>query len=159
LPAKRGGISHTEAEWRREIERFRPELAVPGYWDTLEENCSQWAQEVSVSPFWNAAKEKLGPWIADYRSQTGGDLLAQPGLPSFQGKGSARIQTKLYDSHRREGSNPAIAFSSVGPPVPILNDLVRTRVNCKFIDGVEYFTNRLSDLADELGRTCVSHPM
>lgn len=35
--------------------------------------------------------------------------------------------------------------------MPCLNDLVRTRVECQFLDGVEFFADCLEQLATELG--------
>jgi hypothetical protein len=37
-----------------------------------------------------------------------------------------------------------------GAPVPQLNDLVRARVQCQFLDGVEYLVDRLEELANKL---------
>ncbi len=33
----------TKIEWLKELESIREDLAVPGYWTNLEENCRQWA--------------------------------------------------------------------------------------------------------------------
>lgn len=150
LPTSQEASTLREVDWLREMEKARPEISVPGYWQTLEDNCSQWAKEMSVCPYWNTAKEKLPHWASEYRRSTGGDLLAKPGLPDFIGKSCDRIRSKLYQDHRRKKVDPTKALPPGGPPVPLLDDLVRTRINCKFLDGVEYLGKVLFHLAEEM---------
>lgn len=139
-----------ESEWLEELERVRPEISIPGYWRTLEENCSQWAKEISVGPFWSEASKKVVTWVAEYRSETGGALLARLGLPNFEGKSANRIRGKLYEQRLKKEDFKFEAFPKEGPAIPKLNDLVRTRISCQYVDGVEFLANKLVDLADEM---------
>jgi hypothetical protein len=140
----------TELEWSRELEGIRGELAVPGYWTNLEENCKQWAGEISVGPFWRRAKQELQSWKAEYRSQFGDALLIGPELPEFEGKGSKRICSKLYQKRLEKESFKEEVLPKEGPPIPKINDLVRTRIACRYVDGVEFLGNKLFDLAKEM---------
>lgn len=140
----------TESEWLKELGEVRHELSIPGYWQSLEENCAQWAKEVFVGPFWNEASQQLVNWIGEYRSETGGALLGQLGLPKFQGKSAERICSKLYQQRFKEKNFKVEAFPKEGPPIPKLNDLVRTHISCQYIDGVEFLANKLEQLAQQM---------
>lgn len=141
--------SLSETEWQRELTQIRHGIATPGYWRTLEENCAQWAKTISVCAFWTKAAQQLRQWIGEYRTITGGALLADVELPNFCGKSADSIQSKLY-RHRRNQENFDAVFSKDGPPVPKLNDLVRTRISCKYIDGLEFLANKLLQLAQNM---------
>jgi hypothetical protein len=140
-PTKKKHIK--ESEWSDELSEVRPEISIPGYWKSLEDNCIQWAKDIFVGPYWSMALKELGTWIAHYRSETGGSLLARPGLPKFEGKSAKRIESKLYELRLKNENFKFDAFSQEGPPIPKLHDLVRTRVSCQYVDGVEFLGNKL----------------
>lgn len=140
----------TRSDWEKELIGIRADVSIPGYWSSIEENSNQWANEISVCPFWNNVNKNLEKWIAEYRSETGGALLAQPGLPKFIGKGSDRIQTKLYKKRLADDNYKTKVYPKEGPAIPNLHDLVRTRISCKFIDGVEFLANKLYRLSKEM---------
>jgi len=123
---------------------------VPGYWETIGQNCAQWAQEVSAGPFWTEVRTKLSDWSAEYRRTTGGNLVTGP-LPLFVGKDAARIKSKVLGNCRRDAAYGKAALGADGPPIPQLKDLVRTRISCKFVDGVEHLAGCLEDLGKALG--------
>jgi hypothetical protein len=77
-------------------------------------------------------------------------LVAAP-LPDFSGKGADRTKAKLIRKCTEDPNFVREALGSSGPPLPRLSDLVRTRVSCKFLDGVEYLAERLNELAVEQG--------
>jgi len=58
------------------------------------------------------------------------------------------IRRKLYRKRRDQPDYQA--FLENAPPVPQIADLVRTRVECKFVDGVEFLAAKLYDLASEM---------
>lgn len=143
----------TQADSRllEKLVAVRRELALPGYWTSLEANCHQWAKDITVSKFWAEAAELLPTWSSDYRSLHGDALLAYQSLPPFVGKPAARCRDKLCQ-WLRNASQPAEALvPAKGPPIPRLNDLVRTRVSCKYLDGVQFLANRLVGLAKRHG--------
>lgn len=142
--------SISQDEWVRELIEICPEVGIPGYWNNLEDNCSQWAEEMSVCPFWNEAKQRLDKWRSDYRSETKGALLAQEGMPKFVGKGEERIISKLYQRRLKNENYKSEVFPENRVPVPRLNDLVRTRISCQYIDGVEFLASRLFELMSEM---------
>lgn len=143
------GDSFTE-----ECGSFRKELAVPGYWKALEQNCSQWADEISVSPFWKEVDKRQPTWSNEFQRRTAGALLANPGIPKFVGKSAKRIREKLAHRSRDERVPISEMWPKSGPPVPFLNDLVRTRIECQFLDGVEFVGTSLEALAKECGVKC-----
>jgi ppGpp synthetase/RelA/SpoT-type nucleotidyltranferase len=145
-----GVKSITESEWLEELKEVRSEISIPGYWETLEANCKQWAEDISVGPFWSEAQQKLEAWIAEYRNKTSGALLIKPGLPKFQGKTAKRIKSKLYQKRLKENNYKLEVFSEDGPPIPKLNDLVRTRISCQYVDGVEFLASKLAQLSKEM---------
>src|SRR5208337_3903471 len=87
--------SKKEQEWLTHLASVRPETTLPGYWDTLANNCDDWAREITVSSFWTEAKKILPSWANDYSSRFGDSLRSMQGLPHFEGKGARRIREKL----------------------------------------------------------------
>jgi hypothetical protein len=140
-----------EQEFWNSCQKFQKDILVPGYWDTLEKNCQQWADEVTVSPFWKAVKELQPSWSSKFRSETSGSLLANPDVPSFIGKGKKRIMEKIFKEACRKAMppKPELVWSNQDAPIPEINDLVRVRIECQFLDGVEYFADLLEALAKE----------
>src|SRR5687768_11518078 len=73
----------------------RPEVGLPGYWNSLDENCAEWAEYVSVWPFWEECDKRRPTWSNEFHQKTGGPLLARNELPRFCGKQHPRIQKKI----------------------------------------------------------------
>lgn len=137
--------------WKKWV-KLRRELSTPGYWNNLTENCAQWAREVDVCLFWKNFENQRSNWSNEFNHKTGGSLLAQDGVPPFCGKGHKRIQTKIEQlTSGKEADEPKKFWPTGGPPVPRLDDLVRTRVECQFLDGVEFIGNKLENLAKQMG--------
>ncbi|MGH8104473.1 MAG: hypothetical protein ACREJQ_08135 [bacterium] len=149
--ANPGGIEFTEQEWLRQLAELRPEVRLPGFWANLAENCTRWAAELSVGPFWAQAKDRLDRWRMEYRAASEADLLTQPGLPPFTSKPEQSIRDKLFRRCKENGDHIQKAIAPAGPPLPRLGDLVRTRIACRYIDGVEFLASKLLDLAEEMG--------
>ena len=137
---------------------MHPSVAVPGFWENLQTNAAQWADEATISPLWKAATEALPEWSADFRKKTGSDLLALPGLPRFVGKGLPRLRVKAYKLSVASAADPLALWNAGSPPVPRLNDLVRARIQCRYLDGVGYFSERFIDLAKAKGVEVTRHP-
>lgn len=140
----------TDDQILSQIGQHRPEVVVPGYWDTLAQNCTRWADEVSVGPLWHEAKERLSHWRHEYRAVAGSDLLSVLELPRFVAKPANSIRGKLLRRCRQDQSFLSSAIAPTGPPVPQIGDIVRTRVACRYIDGVEFFGSKLCELAELL---------
>jgi len=140
-----------EADWLRELAALRPEVRLPGYWKNLAENAARWAAELTVGPFWTEAKNRLDQWRTEYRALTEADLLLQPGLPDFVSKPETSIRDKLFRRCKDDPEYVQKALAGEGPPIPRLGDLVRTRISCRYIDGVEFLANKLFALAKEMG--------
>ena len=104
-----------------------------------------------MGPYWSEASKQLSSWITEYRSKTSGSLLARPGLPKFEGKSGDRIYSKLYELRLKSENCKDDLFSKEGPPIPKLNDLVRTRISCQYVDGVEFLGSKLYSLAEHMG--------
>lgn len=134
-------------DWLSAFAEEHPELNNATYWEVLEKNCSDWAKVVSVGPLWTEASARLHTWRDEFRQRTGDALLASHGLPTFAGKGAARTIEKCKASVTATGPR---LFKPKAAPIPRVNDLVRTRVECKYLDGVEFLGDKLEDLAREL---------
>src|SRR5437867_2276856 len=117
-------------EWLRKVEAAHPAVRLPGYWSTIAENSSRWAEELSVGPLWTSAKGQLDRWRHDYRAETGAELLIQPGLPKFVSKTSDSIRDKVLRLCARREDHLEKAIARKGPPIPQIGDLVRTRIAC-----------------------------
>jgi hypothetical protein len=130
---------------------FRKEIGVPGFWANLEKNCIQWADDISVSPFWKAVKDRRPSWSNDFQRLNRGSLLTRSDIPPFTGKDMKRIREKICRQFIEGGKSVQKVWPEKGPPVPALNDLVRTRIECQFLDGVEYMGTVLGILAKEMG--------
>lgn len=152
-PEKGGGASDEKCFWAA-AEKLQPNISIAGYWDTLQKNCEQWAIDVSVSPFWQAVKDRQPGWSNEFHRKTSGALLSSSVIPSFVGKRIKRIKEKVVHDWIDDGKPADVSkyWPPTGPPVPLLNDLVRTRIECQFLDGVEFFGNCLEQLATELDK-------
>jgi ppGpp synthetase/RelA/SpoT-type nucleotidyltranferase len=146
--AKLPSASNVRADKLPEV---RPEVAMPGFWSMLAQNSQRWSEELSVGPFWAAARAQLDQWRTEYRSNTAADLLASVGLPNFVSKSEASIQNKVARRFPEGSESSQKAFLADGPPIPQIGDLVRTRIACRYIDGVEFLSSKLVTLANEMG--------
>jgi len=132
---------------------MRPGEVSSGHWALVAKNAENWAREISVGPFWSEAERRLTQWRTEYRQTYGGDLLGGS-WPSFQSKTEPSIKDKVIRRCNGDPENVASVFASKGPPIPLLSDLVRTRVECRYIDGVEFLATKLVELAKEFGHEC-----
>ena len=138
-------------------EKVRPDLRLPGFWDAFQENCNQWAREVTVSRFWEAIRDRQPSWSNDFQRKTSGALLAAPNIPDLAPKGIKRVREKLFHDwlSKKKPSDVTSYWEKDGPPAPLpVNDLVRARIECQYLDGVEFFASRVRELASELGIVC-----
>jgi hypothetical protein len=140
----------SEERCMKDLGAVRQEVLLPGFWALTAENCLRWAEEISVGPFWSEAIRKVDQWRTEYRGNTGSDLLAAPGLPKFVAKAEQSIKGKVLRRCKEKSDFLARAFPKSGPPIPHLGDLVRTRIPCRYIDGVEFLTNKIVGLAEEM---------
>ncbi len=138
-----------EERWERELADAIPATQDPDYWTTLEANARRWAQQVGTSNYWLDAKEALASWRTEFHSLHRGSLV-RGDLPAFVHKSAGELRGKAF---RWRDRNEGKVLGVWDPPVevPILNDIVRTRVECRFLDGVEFLGDRLEDLARTLG--------
>lgn len=137
--------------WLDALSAAVPEVGTAGYWENLESQCDVWAREVTVSAFWEQTANDLLRWRTEFHSVFRGDLLATQDLPQFQGKRSERIRQKIQQKCEADGNQVGVLFPAGRAPVPLLTDLVRTRVQCRFVEGVEFFTDRLCTLLSKAG--------
>jgi len=75
--------------------------------------------------------------------------LTNPFLPNFAGKEAVRTREKIFDACSKHDKPISEVWRREGPAVPQINDLVRTRVECQFLDGVEFFADHLATLATD----------
>lgn len=131
------------------LTQFRSECSIPGYWETLAENTTDWAHVISASPFWRDAAKNLELWKKEYRRETGGILYKGSVLPPFVGKSTERIKEKVFEKIERS-ENHLIEIKRLfdqSVPVPRLEDLVRVRLETQFLDGVPFLAKKILDLA------------
>src|SRR5438445_874796 len=140
----------TQDDWLRELGKLRPEVLLPGFWTNLAEISERWADEISVGPFWTEAKRRLDQWRTEYRATTNGDLLSETTLPDFVSKAKSNIRDKLFRHCRQDPEYLQKAIAKEGPPIPRIGDLVRTRIACRYIDGVEFLATKILALAQEM---------
>lgn len=127
-----------------------PDLLIPGYWDLLAENCELWAQQINVSLLWNRAKVNLAGWADEFEVKFGGPLLSAAELPRFSAKPAESIISKCCREFSASSRQPLRNWNKV-PAFPRLNDFVRTRVECNFLDGVEFLVKQLQAVGAEVG--------
>ena len=121
-------LKKQEVDWFAKLAEIRSEFSIPNYLGVLARNAETWAQEISVGPFWTTANNKLTQWRTEYRSLVGSDLLPQPSLPEFVNKSESSIRDKITKLCKRHQDDLSSVVSVNGPPLPKLNDIVRTRV-------------------------------
>jgi ppGpp synthetase/RelA/SpoT-type nucleotidyltranferase len=136
------------AEWSLACEKVHPQTGTPDYWTIVESNVVQWAKGVTVAQFWSDTGRELEKWRTEYRAQTGSTLLSQAKLPEFVAKSKESTIEKLQRKYSNaEAQN---AFTD-GYPIPRIGDLVRVRLTCSYLDGVEFLAGKLMDLASATG--------
>jgi ppGpp synthetase/RelA/SpoT-type nucleotidyltranferase len=139
--------------WLEQLKRERPDVAIlPNFWTLLEQNAARWCPKVAASDFWLDVAARLERWKNDYYNEKGDSLFpTENPLPGFVPKSAASIQSKAFRS--RELAEHVDCVLGVWPkgisPVPRLNDLVRTRIVCPYLDGTQFLTDRLIALARE----------
>jgi hypothetical protein len=139
----------------KHIPSFLAELptdcSVPGYWETLAENTDDWAPVVSASPLWRAANGQLEIWKKEYRREFQGQLFKGNALPTFVGKSADRIKEKTFDKLEKASDIKSeirrIFYQSVA--VPLLEDLVRVRLETQFLDGVPFLAKKILGIAQQ----------
>jgi ppGpp synthetase/RelA/SpoT-type nucleotidyltranferase len=142
--------ANPKAEWLQQLAEIRPEVRVPGFWRGIAENSATWAAEVSAGPFWKEAERRLEQWRTSYRLETDAALLARAGLRQFDSKSAESIEDKLFRRCTTDKEYLQKAIEKSGPPIPQIEDLVRTRIPCRYIDGVDFLATKLFDLAAEM---------
>lgn len=140
----------SEAEWFNGLERRWPDTRRPGYWDLLGDNCDQWASDITAGNYWRNVKQQLQSWKNEFRTLTGDSLLTERNLPNFGSKSVKSIKGKLYREGRKDEKYKDEVFDEGTPPIPKINDLVRTRISCRYIDGVEFLSGKLDTQASLL---------
>ena len=138
-----------EIDWIVKLADIRSEFSIPNYMSVLAANAKTWSQEISVGPFWTKAKTEMAKWRTEYRTLKGGDLLPRPVLPDFESKTEASIHDKLIRKCKRKSHDLSDVVGVEGPPIPKLNDFVRTRVACRYIDGVDFLAKKLMEIGAE----------
>lgn len=138
--------TNTEKNWMDAAGEKFPLTLESGYWKIIESNIFQWATEASSNPLWTAASRELSKWQTEYVTRTRARLLSQVSLPAFVPKSCESIQDKI--SRKFFAKRDATDLFSGAFPVPMLGDLVRTRIRCNYIDGVDYIAKKIMDLAE-----------
>jgi len=133
-----------------EAASIRSEIATPGFWDNLAVNASTWANEITAGPFWGSLTKSIDQWRTEYRQQCYADLLVSPGLPAFMGKRVDSIRDKFCRRWKRGGDSRNTVLPVDGPPIPQLRDLVRTRLTCPYVDGVEFLATKIETAAKDM---------
>lgn len=145
-PEKRS--TDKEPDWIAKLGEIHEEFTVPEFLHALARNAENWAQEISAGPYWSTVKDRLPQWRTEFSS----DLLPRRDLPNFESKPESSIRDKLIRKCRENQDNlSAVISEDAPPPIPRMNDLVRIRVSCSYIDGVEFLAQKLEDLAKEMG--------
>lgn len=125
------------------------ECAIPGYWESVASNSNDWALQISVSPLWQSVKNNLHNWSKEYRRSCGESLMKEAALPSFVGKSAERTKEKILTRLAKSSDGAAEVahiFDQV-VPIPKIEDLVRVRLETKFLDGVPFLAKRILDVA------------
>ncbi len=136
-----------ETEWLSLLGKQFPITTTPGYWSTVADNAETWARELAGGSFWTAASARFNQWRTEYHGKKGADLFLSANLPSFVAKSEKSIKEKLYRRYLKDRDSLETCISN---DLPDIGDLVRARVVCNYIDGVEFFANKLVDLGHEL---------
>lgn len=131
------------------LEMLPAECNIPGFWETLERNTHDWAPIASVSPIWRQANANIETWKKEYRRESGGVLIKGSKLNDFVGKSGERIKEKILTKLGSCDNKVELAkeIFDQNVPVPRIEDLVRTRLETQFLDGVPFLARKLLELA------------
>ena len=134
-------LAESKDRWAKDF----PPTGGSDYWNIIDSNVKQWAKDVTIAPFWSEAGKELEKWRTEYRAETGSTLLSQASLPDFVPKSVGSSIDKL-DRKFSKSEDSNHAFTS-GYPIPNIGDLIRVRLTCSYLDGVEFVAKKIMDLA------------
>jgi hypothetical protein len=119
------------------------------------ESCTKLAKEQLLKhPFWIELRNSISEWDALYRQESGAEGLYK-GTQSDQ----ASLVIKPWDSLLQKAYKKNVIENRNWPEVPDqgwvkhdcwfarVGDILRTQFVCRYIDGVEFISNRLVELA------------
>jgi hypothetical protein len=139
-------------KWSAACAELHPQTGIPNYWSIVESNVIQWAKDLTVSPFWSDTASELDKWRTEYHAVTGSTLLSQAKLPDFVSKSKESIIDKLQRKYPIDQIQDAFEGDY---PIPKIGDLVRVRLTCSYLDGVEFLAGKLMDLAKSTGVSAI----
>jgi len=123
----------------------------PGYLGALADNATEWAHAISAGRFWRSVKAQLPIWTDEYCNRHGGTELVDGPLSNFCAKSASSIQDKIRRATKppleSSRSKPMEIFKD-GSLVPSINDLVRCRVACTYLDGATFLADKLCDFIE-----------
>jgi len=153
FPARGDNSAQREQDAQR-LKEHCEKLEAIKYWTLIAEGAEVCARIATVNTFWASAEKNLGNWAEEYRKLGKEDLFNPPfKLPAFTSKSAASIKNKI----QRVGKSMDKSFALLSAPgadgsasllqFPILDDLVRVRVVCRYLDGVSFLAQKFLELA------------
>lgn len=144
-------------EWLQDQLSVDPSELNPSHYNRI----ATWMkQAVERSTVWRELLVKLPDFADTYRAQNGYELLTAPSLS---------LQVKPFDSFLDKTFRKNILHNSNWPAPPEdhwllpvnwhtrINDIIRTLITVKYLDGVEFITQSITALCKTQHATCCSH--
>lgn len=110
--------------------------------------------EIFDHPFTRALADALPKWDEEWKRVKGYPLLMDTKLPNFNRKSYESVLEKIYRTSYVFNDNfpspPKSGWITTSDYLSKINDFVRNKISCKFIDGPEIMAQKLTEIANSL---------
>lgn len=114
--------------------------------------------DLSKSPFWNFLGDNLGEYGVQYLMDTGYPLLSQTIKPEIHTKPFDSFFLKTFRKNVLENKHwpepPEIGWILPGNWFMKINDIIRTLIIVKYLDGVSFLVEKIKSVCGEYNQIC-----
>jgi ppGpp synthetase/RelA/SpoT-type nucleotidyltranferase len=111
--------------------------------------------EILDHNFTKQLEASLSKWDEECKREKGYPLLMDVRLPNFNRKSYESVIEKIYRTcyvfNKNYPNAPTTGWITTQNYLSSINDLVRNKISCKFIDGPQIIAQKLKELANTLG--------
>ena len=115
-------------------------------WDVLDDLLDKWTEQIKTSFLWQQFRKDQPKIERGYKELKERNLALNS--ISWQRKSIDSIKGKLYRDFKSGKKVKDLWNYHKG--IPKLNDLIRTRIVCRYMDGVPYILNNLESISKRL---------
>ena len=120
-----------------------------------ESNAARLLKSFQEHPFWKTIGERLKEWDTEYYKEKGFHLIATSELPKVVSKPYKSLLNKAYRKDCLKNkvfpNEPEKGWVCPDTWFDMIHDIIRTSFIVRYLDGVKYLDQRLSQVAKDVG--------